>query len=42
VETFWSSDRRIDAVVTVGCEVFWLAGDDFPDGLPGELLVARE
>jgi len=39
VETFWSAERRIDAVTTVGCKVYWLAATDFPHGKPAELLV---
>ena len=39
VETFWSAERKIDAVTTVGCNVYWLADTDFPNAQPPELLV---
>jgi hypothetical protein len=42
VETFWSSDRKIDAITTAGCNVYWLADTDFPNAQAPELLVGSK
>ncbi len=42
IETFWSSERQIDAVTTLGCNVYWVGGTDFPNGRPPELLAASK
>ena len=40
IETFWSAERQIGAVTTVGCDVYWVGDTDFPNAQPPELLVA--
>ena len=42
IETFWAAPRKIDAVTTVGCNVYWIADTDYPDLAPPELLVQPE
>jgi hypothetical protein len=42
VETLWSSERKIDAITTVGCNVYWLADTDFPHAQPPELLLGSK